>query len=97
MSELASDHKDGGLVHRAVDLQSHQVVTVVGRGLFDFGDVDGRGDKVRLQRPLGVTSVGDTLYVADTFNHKVKRIGLGSGETRTVAGGDPSVLNEPGG
>ena len=81
---------------RAVDLQSHQVVTVVGRGLFDFGDVDGPSDQVRLQHPLGLTFIGDTIYVADTYNHKIKAIGLQSGETRTVGGG-PSVLCEPSG
>ena len=77
---------------RAVDMQSHQVVTVVGRGLFDFGDVDGAGEQVRLQHPLGLTFAGETLYVADTFNHKIKRIGLSDGETRTLAGGEPSGL-----
>ncbi|MEZ4235327.1 MAG: DUF255 domain-containing protein [Myxococcota bacterium] len=81
---------------RAVDLQSHQVVTVVGRGLFDFGDVDGTAEVVRLQHPLGITFVGDVVYVADTFNGKVKAIGLQSGETTTVLGGD-GTLSDPGG
>jgi uncharacterized protein len=81
---------------RAVDLQSHQVVTVVGRGLFDFGDVDGPADEVRLQHPLGLTFIGDTIYVADTFNGKIKAVGLQSGETHTLCGGDGS-LADPGG
>jgi len=29
------------------------VETIVGQGLFDFGDIDGRGSQVRLQHPLG--------------------------------------------
>jgi uncharacterized protein YyaL (SSP411 family)/thiol-disulfide isomerase/thioredoxin len=82
---------------RAVDVSSHQVVTVVGRGLFEFGDVDGQGEAVRLQHPLGLTFAGDKLYVADTFNHKVKVIDLASGLTSTVVGGDPAALREPGG
>jgi hypothetical protein len=81
---------------RAVDLQSHQVVTVVGRGLFDFGDVDGPAERVRLQHPLGLTFIGDTIYVADTFNGKIKAVGLQSGETHTLCGGDGS-LADPGG
>jgi hypothetical protein len=81
---------------RAVDLQSHHVVTVVGRGLFDFGDVDGASDAVRLQHPLGLTFGEDTVYVADTFNGKVKAIGLASGDTRTLVGADGD-LAEPGG
>ena len=38
---------------RAIDLASGQVETLVGGDLFDFGDVDGTGDDVRLQHPLG--------------------------------------------
>ena len=82
---------------RAVDLQSHQVVTVVGRGLFDFGDVDGPADKARLQHPLGITFSGETVYVADTFNHKIRAIGLADGQTRTLTGGEPTMLRDPGG
>ncbi|MEQ1506465.1 MAG: thioredoxin-like domain-containing protein [Myxococcota bacterium] len=78
---------------RAVDLQSHHVVTVVGRGLFDFGDVDGPAERVRMQHPLALTFIGDLVYVADTFNGKIKGIGLQSGETHTVAAG----FDEPGG
>ncbi len=82
---------------RAVDVSAQQVVTVVGRGLFDFGDVDGTGEAVRFQHPLSVTFAGDVLYVADTYNHKVRSIGLTTGVTNTVVGGDPMALREPGG
>ncbi|MEQ1564870.1 MAG: DUF255 domain-containing protein [Myxococcota bacterium] len=82
---------------RAVDLQSHHVVTVVGRGLFDFGDVDGSSDVARLQHPLAVTFGDDTVYVADTFNGKIKAIGLASGDTHTVSDGGAEPFGEPGG
>ncbi|HWP45316.1 MAG TPA: thioredoxin-like domain-containing protein, partial [Blastocatellia bacterium] len=40
---------------RSADLSADGVVeTIVGEGLFDFGDRDGRGSDVRLQHPLGV-------------------------------------------
>jgi sugar lactone lactonase YvrE len=81
---------------RALDLQSHQLLTIVGRGLFDFGDADGPAGKARLQHPLGVTLLGDEVLVADTFNHKLRAIGLTDGTTRTVAGG-AGVFAEPGG
>ena len=42
---------------RAIDLASGQVETLVGGDLFEFGDVDGAGDDVRLQHPLGVYCV----------------------------------------
>ncbi len=81
--------------------------TIVGLGLFEFGDVDGIGDAVRLQHPLGLALVDDDLYIADTYNHKIKRLVLGTGEVQTVAGGDvdgwqdgdalAGLLDEPGG
>lgn len=84
-----------------------QVGTIVGKGLFDYGDVDGAGDSVRLQHPLGVVYANGRLYVADTYNHKVKEIEIARRESRTYAGtrergvrdGDrkQAQFNEPGG
>lgn len=54
-----------------------RVTTLVGEGLFDFGDVDGPGglgEPARLQHCLGVAVGPGGLVVADTYNHKVKRI-----------------------
>lgn len=60
---------------RAVDLGPHgAVATIVGEGLFEFGDQDGTGSQVRLQHPLGVLFHQDRLYVADTYNHTIKVI-----------------------
>lgn len=64
-----------------------EVDTIVGTGLFDFGDVDGIGTEVRLQHVLGVTVGPDgMLYIADTYNNKIKRIDPDTGETVTFAG-----------
>ncbi|MCB9793719.1 MAG: DUF255 domain-containing protein [Alphaproteobacteria bacterium] len=83
---------------RLLDLAEGKVGTVCGQGLFDFGDVDGVGQAIRLQHPLGVTFADNALYVADTFNHKVKRIALNPRiEATTLAGGEVEVLCEPGG
>ena len=82
---------------RMADLEERSVMTVVGRGLFDFGDIDGPGEQVRLQHPLGVTVADGVLWVADTFNHKIKRIEPSGGTTSTLVGGDPEVFDEPGG
>jgi DNA-binding beta-propeller fold protein YncE len=60
---------------RYVELTSGgRVGTIVGEDLFEFGDSDGKGDEVRLQHPLGVTTDGNLLYVADTYNNKIKVI-----------------------
>jgi hypothetical protein len=59
---------------RAIDLERGKVKTIVGGDLFDFGDVDGSGDDVRLQHPLGLVSFNDKLLIADTYNHKIKEL-----------------------
>jgi len=96
---------------RAVPLDPRQkVTTVVGTSdlpsarLFTFGDVDGPGRQVRLQHPLGVVYYEGLLYVADTYNNKIKVIDLGDGTTRTLAGSgqpgrtdDPPTFDEPAG
>lgn len=63
-----------------------RVRTLVGRGLFEFGDVDGVGEGVRLQHPTGIAVHDGSLYVADTYNHKVKRLDLATGEVATLIG-----------
>jgi hypothetical protein len=90
---------------RRVDLAAECVETLVGRGLFDFGDVDGDFAAARLQHPLGVTAWGKKLLVADTYNHKVKLLDPEAGSIRTLMGdGAPGTeragglaLFEPGG
>ena len=62
------------------------LVTLAGGGLLTFGDVDGVGKAVRLQHPLGVAYADGAVYIADTYNHKVKQLDLTSRQVRTVAG-----------
>lgn len=73
--------------------------TIVGEGLFEFGDADGVGPRaVRLQHPLGVAWHEGVLYVADTYNHKIKRLDPRTGECRTFVGrGEPGYRDGPGG
>jgi DNA-binding beta-propeller fold protein YncE len=52
--------------------------------LFTFGDVDGPAPQVRLQHPLGLAYAGNKLYVADTYNHKIKVIDIATGTTITL-------------
>src|SRR5207302_3253443 len=89
---------------RAVPLDGRgEVRTIVGEGLFEFGDIDGEGDKVRLQHALGVAYHGGQLYVADTYNSKVKVIDPERRTSRTFLGGGPRgwlatpLVNEPAG
>lgn len=72
---------------RALDLDGvGSVETLVGLGLFTFGDRDGVGDAVRLQHPSGLAFGSDRLYLADSYNHKIKTLDPVSREVRTLIG-----------
>ncbi|MDE2234164.1 MAG: redoxin domain-containing protein [Gammaproteobacteria bacterium] len=73
-----------------------QVRTLVGTGLFDFGDVDGVGDAVRLQHDLGIAWHEGELYIADTYNSKIKKLDPKTRRVTTIAGGHDE-FDEPGG
>lgn len=80
-------------------LESDSVATLVGTGLFEFGDRDGTGDEALLQHCEDVAVHGDALAVADTYNDRLKRVDL---LTRACApwpgeAGAKGSLREPGG
>ena len=57
-----------------------------GRALFEFGDIDGIGNEARLQHPLGIAYHEGALFVADSYNHKIKRINLRTRDSATWLG-----------
>ncbi|OXB62006.1 hypothetical protein ASZ78_006713 [Callipepla squamata] len=80
------------------------------KNLFAFGDVDGAGINAKLQHPLGITwdKKRKVLYVADSYNHKIKVVDpkmkncatlAGTGEASNIIGSSftQSTFNEPGG
>ncbi len=71
---------------RAIDPAAGTVETLVGGDLFEFGDVDGNGDDVRLQHPLGVFAYGGKVLVADTYNHKIKELDPQTHTVKTFLG-----------
>ena len=87
-----------GSAIRKVPLSGEGKVTTVagtsdlpgGRSLFEFGDKDGAGDEARFQHPLGIAWHDGLLYVADSYNHKVKTVHPETGEVRTVYGNGQS-------
>uniref|UniRef100_A0A672MKA8 NHL repeat containing 2 n=1 Tax=Sinocyclocheilus grahami TaxID=75366 RepID=A0A672MKA8_SINGR len=100
---------------RSLSLKDGAVKHVVGGerdplNLFAFGDVDGKGIDAKLQHPLGVSwdEGSSLLYVADSYNHKIKVVDPKTKQCRMLAGTGkagnglgPSFLessfNEPGG
>lgn len=98
---------------RTINLENGHVKNLAGgskdpRDLFVFGDKDGSGVEARLQHPLGVcvNDKTNSVFVADTYNHKVKEIEFDSQECISIAGfGEPgnrsncainsALFNEP--
>jgi len=86
---------------RRLDLQQDgRVETVAGsQDLFGFGLKDGKGPAALFQHPLGVLAYDHYIFVADTYNHAIRRID-GSGTVETILQDGQSahrLLYEPGG
>ena len=87
--------------------QAVRVETLIGEGLFEYGDIDGRKPEARLQHPLGVAYHEGVIYLADSYNHKVRRYLLedrvlvslsGTGQAGDHDGGpNAAQFSEPGG
>jgi DNA-binding beta-propeller fold protein YncE len=73
-------------IRQASSTAGGRVRTLVGEDLFEFGDVDGTADVARLQHPLGVLAHAGAVYVADTYNNKIKRVDPVRRNSITVAG-----------
>lgn len=93
---------------RKISLSDGKVMPVVGGdrnplNLFAFGDVDGKQYAAKLQHPLGVAfnPYDGHVYVADTYNHKIKQINVSQNTATTCRiidmTGAEYQFNEPGG
>ncbi|MCX7605644.1 MAG: thioredoxin-like domain-containing protein [Bacteroidia bacterium] len=86
-------------------VQNGTVHTIVGKGLFDFGYRDGSFDEALLQHPIGLCYHEECLYVADTYNHSIRKIDLRQKKVTTLIGAgkrgyqdgpaQEALLNEP--
>jgi DNA-binding beta-propeller fold protein YncE len=71
--------------HRLVETDlTGKVRQIIGTG--QQGSRDGDASQAQFSRPQGVALVGDTLYVADTANHLIRRVNLTSQQAETIAG-----------
>ncbi len=82
---------------RLLHTTSRQVKTLIGAGLSTSGDVDSGWSKARLQHPQAVTfdAQRKQLYVADTYNDKIKAMDFKLSSIRSLDVGDG--LDEPDG
>ncbi|HMP16127.1 MAG TPA: thioredoxin-like domain-containing protein, partial [Gemmatales bacterium] len=90
---------------RAVSLgNTPEVRSLVGSGLFKFGDKDGIGQAALLQHCLGVSMWNSNVVIADTYNNKIKILEPKSRQVMTLVGDgkagnsdSPPRFNEPAG
>lgn len=82
---------------RSIEVSSGTVSTLVGRGLFDFGDREGVGSDARLQYPLdiAVDAEAGIAWLVDTLNSRIKRVDLTTRQVTKFRIG--YELDEPGG
>ncbi|HEX9744420.1 MAG TPA: thioredoxin-like domain-containing protein [bacterium] len=95
--ELFFVDSESSSVRRVLTHGNAWITTIVGAGLFEYGDVDGIGDDVRLQHPLGIDYSDFGLLVADTYNSKIKRVVPDTREVETIFENVSELtLDEPG-
>jgi thiol-disulfide isomerase/thioredoxin len=72
--------------------ENGKITSHIGKGLFDFGHVDGPADQALLQHPLGAIELPDgSVLIADTYNRAIRKYSPSTNKVSTVA----RELSEP--
>ncbi len=71
-----------GSAVRSLQTSTGKVQTLLGQGLFEFGDSSGQRSDARLQFPLALAKDPDAsaVWILDSYNHTIKKLRLGGGE-----------------
>lgn len=69
---------------RRIIIATGEVTTLAGSGM--LGSTNGNGVMASFNTPMGISTHGGNLYVADSDNHLIRRIVIASGEVSTFAG-----------
>lgn len=82
---------------RRVDVRTGVITTAAGNGTAGFSGDGGQASQASLNYPAGIAfDLEDNLYVADVFNHRVRRIAT-NGVISTVAGNGTAGFSGDGG
>jgi hypothetical protein len=73
---------------RKIVISTGVVTTIAGpaAGTVVTGDTDGTGNAARFAYPAGITTDGTNLFVADTNNHKIRKVVISTGVVTTIGG-----------
>jgi len=69
---------------RKIVIATGAVTTLAGSG--NSGSADGTGAAATFDSPTGITTDGTNLYVADKYNHKIRKIVIATRVVTTLAG-----------
>ena len=70
---------------RVADVKGN-VQSLIGSGLFKFGYKNGTKDQALMQHPLGVLADDTGIYVADSYNHVIRKYNLSSEKIEDYSG-----------
>ena len=72
---------------RSVAVPEGRINTLVGQGLYQFGDLDGPRQSAMLQHPraIAVDDKRGVIWIADAYNGKVRMFGAGNNQLSTLA------------
>jgi hypothetical protein len=76
---------------RKIEIATGIVTTLAGSG--SVGSADGTGLAASFASPQGITTDGTHLYVADTDNHKIRKIEIATGVVTTLVGNSYGSAN----
>jgi hypothetical protein len=68
---------------RKIDISTGNVISTFGSGT--AGSADGTGIAAQFNQPMGITTDGTSLYVADYLNGSIRKIVIASGAVTTFA------------
>ena len=74
----------GNHLIRQIVISTGVVTTLAGTG--SSGEANGTGTSASFNEPLGITTDGTNLYVADFANHLIRQIVISTGVVTTIAG-----------
>lgn len=89
-----ADSETSSVRSAGIDPVAGRVATLVGIDLFAFGDRDGVEHNVRLQHPIGIEWHQGELFIADTYNHKIKKVLPITRSVQTVLGSGAMGLHD---
>lgn len=82
---------------RRIGLTTGQISTVAGDGVQDFSGDNGIATAAAIDSPTGLAvDAEENLYLADTHNHRIRKITAATGIITTVAGGSAGFGGDDG-